>query len=155
MASAMCQVLTRHGLPVGLFDDGVPTPLVAATVRARSAAGGVVVVAGTGLIVGGALFGLGPTTLLSGNEIGLTEARARLGIVVLYLTAGLAGLAAVGSNSEAARLSVRSRAQVQRCGRLGASRVLVAAPAMAGLPTRLAAILAATEKPELLPHLLP
>lgn len=57
---------------------------------------GVVVVAGTGLIVGGALFGLGPTTLLSGNEIGLTEALARLGIVVLYLTAGLAGLAAVG-----------------------------------------------------------
>ena len=45
MASAMCQVLTRHGMPVGLFDDGVPTPLVATTVRARSAAGGVVVTA--------------------------------------------------------------------------------------------------------------
>ena len=57
---------------------------------------GVVVVAGTGLIVGGALFGLGPTTLLSGNQIGLAEALARLGIVVLYLAAGLAGLAAVG-----------------------------------------------------------
>jgi ABC-2 type transport system permease protein len=34
--------------------------------------------------------------LLSGNQIGLAEALARLGIVVLYLAAGLAGLAAVG-----------------------------------------------------------
>ena len=57
---------------------------------------GVVVVAGTGLLVGGALLGLGPTTLLSGNQVSLAEGLARLGMAVLYLTAGLAGLAAIG-----------------------------------------------------------
>jgi ABC-2 type transport system permease protein len=57
---------------------------------------GVVVVAGTGLLVGGALLGLGPTTLLSGNQISLADALGRLAIAVLYLTAGLSGLAAVG-----------------------------------------------------------
>ena len=57
---------------------------------------GVVVVAGVGLIVGGALLGLGPTTLLSGNQISLADALGRLAIAVLYLTAGLSGLAAVG-----------------------------------------------------------
>jgi ABC-2 type transport system permease protein len=57
---------------------------------------GVVVVAGTGLVVGGALLGLGPTTLLSGNQISLADALVRLAVAVLYLTAGLAGLAAVG-----------------------------------------------------------
>lgn len=57
---------------------------------------GVVVVAGTGVLVGGALLGLGPTTLLSGNQIALTDALLRVGIAVLYLAAGLAGLAAVG-----------------------------------------------------------
>jgi len=57
---------------------------------------GVVVVAGTGLIVGGALLGLGPTTLLSGNQISLAEALGRVVIATLYVTAGLAGLAAIG-----------------------------------------------------------
>jgi ABC-2 type transport system permease protein len=57
---------------------------------------GVVVVAGTGVLVGGALLGLGPTTLLSGTQVGLPEALARLGIAVLYLAGGLAGLAAIG-----------------------------------------------------------
>ncbi len=57
---------------------------------------GVVVVAGTGLVVGGALLGLGPTTLLSGNQISLVEALGRVALAVLYLTAGLAGLAAIG-----------------------------------------------------------
>ena len=57
---------------------------------------GVAVVAGTGLVVGGALLGLGPTTLLSGNQISLADALVRLAVAVLYLTAGLAGLAAVG-----------------------------------------------------------
>lgn len=57
---------------------------------------GVLVVAGTGVIVGGALFGLGPTTLLSGSQIGIGEALARLALVALYLTIGLAGLAAIG-----------------------------------------------------------
>lgn len=54
------------------------------------------VVAGTGIVVGGALLGLGPTTLLSGNQISLVEALARVGLAVLYVTAGLAGLAAIG-----------------------------------------------------------
>lgn len=57
---------------------------------------GVVVVAGTGIVVGGALLGLGPTTLLSGNQISLVEALARVALAALYLTAGLAGLAAIG-----------------------------------------------------------
>jgi ABC-2 type transport system permease protein len=57
---------------------------------------GVLVVAGTGLLVGGALLGLGPTTLLSGTQIPLAEALVRLAIVIAYLTAGLAGLAAIG-----------------------------------------------------------
>ena len=57
---------------------------------------GVLVVAGTGLLVGGALLGLGPTTLLSGSQIGLGEALGRLAVAGLYLTAGLAGLAAIG-----------------------------------------------------------
>ncbi len=37
---------------------------------------GIVVVAGTGLAIGGALFGLGPTTLLSGTEVGLADGAA-------------------------------------------------------------------------------
>ncbi|MGB7982570.1 MAG: ABC transporter permease subunit [Candidatus Nanopelagicales bacterium] len=57
---------------------------------------GVLVVAGTGVVVGGALLGLGPTTLLSGNQISLGAALLRLVIAVLYLAAGLAGLAAIG-----------------------------------------------------------
>lgn len=57
---------------------------------------GVVVVAGTGLLVGGALFGLGPTTLLSGTQVGLADALGRLAIAVLYISAGLAALAAIG-----------------------------------------------------------
>jgi ABC-2 type transport system permease protein len=52
--------------------------------------------AGTGVVVGGALLGLGPTTLLSGSQVSLAEALGRLGISVLYLAAGLAGLAAIG-----------------------------------------------------------
>ncbi len=57
---------------------------------------GVVVVAGTGIVVGGALLGLGPTTLLSGNQISLAEALGRVALAALYVTAGLAGLAAIG-----------------------------------------------------------
>lgn len=57
---------------------------------------GVLVVAGTGVLVGGALLGLGPTTLLSGTQISLVDALGRLLVAVLYLTAGLAGLAAIG-----------------------------------------------------------
>ena len=57
---------------------------------------GVLVVAGTGLVVGGALLGLGPTTLLSGVQIELPQALWRLAIAGVYLTAGLAALAALG-----------------------------------------------------------
>jgi ABC-2 type transport system permease protein len=57
---------------------------------------GVVVVSVTGLVIGGILFGLGPTTLLSGNRVGLVDALGRLTLVVLYLSACLAGLAAIG-----------------------------------------------------------
>jgi ABC-2 type transport system permease protein len=57
---------------------------------------GVVVVSVTGLVIGGILFGLGPTTLLSGNQVGLVDALGRLTLVVLYLSACLAGLAAIG-----------------------------------------------------------
>ena len=41
-----------------------------------------------GLVVGGALLGLGPTTLLSGNQISLAEALGRVALAVLYVTAG-------------------------------------------------------------------
>jgi ABC-2 type transport system permease protein len=57
---------------------------------------GVAVVAVTGLVVGSVLFGTGPTTLLSGTQVGFADAAGRLAIAVLYLTGGLAGLAAVG-----------------------------------------------------------
>ena len=57
---------------------------------------GVVVVAATGIVVGGSLLGLGPTTLLSGNQISLAEALGRTALAALYVTAGLAGLAAIG-----------------------------------------------------------
>jgi ABC-2 type transport system permease protein len=60
------------------------------------AAIGVVVVTVTGIAVGGALFGLGDVTLLSGNQIGLLPAIGRVILVVLYLSACLAGLASVG-----------------------------------------------------------
>jgi ABC-2 type transport system permease protein len=60
------------------------------------AALGVLVVAGTGVVVGGALLGLGPTTLLSGAQIGLGDALLRLTLAGAYITAGLAALAAIG-----------------------------------------------------------
>jgi ABC-2 type transport system permease protein len=57
---------------------------------------GLVVVAATGLVIGGALFGLGPVTLLSGSQVSLVDGLGRLLIVIGYLTIGLAGLAAIG-----------------------------------------------------------
>jgi ABC-2 type transport system permease protein len=57
---------------------------------------GVLVVAGTGLLVGGVLFGLGPATLLSGTQVSLADALGRLTICVLYLSVGLGALAAIG-----------------------------------------------------------
>jgi ABC-2 type transport system permease protein len=60
------------------------------------AAIGVLVVAGTGVVVGGALLGLGPTTLLSGTQVGVADALLRLALAGAYVTAGLAALAAIG-----------------------------------------------------------
>lgn len=53
-------------------------------------------VAVVGVIIGLALFGGGPMTLLSGTQIGMGAALARLLLVTLYLTVGLAALAAIG-----------------------------------------------------------
>lgn len=57
---------------------------------------GVAVIALAGAIIGIALFGAGPMTTLSGTQIGTWEAVWRLVLVCLYVTSGLAGLAAVG-----------------------------------------------------------
>ena len=57
---------------------------------------GVLMVAVPGAITGIILFGTGPMTTLSGTQIGTGEALWRITLVCLYLSAGLAGLAAVG-----------------------------------------------------------
>lgn len=57
---------------------------------------GVLVVAITGVLIGGALFGLGPMTLLSGSQISLVDALGRLLLAIAYLTVGLSALAAIG-----------------------------------------------------------
>jgi ABC-2 type transport system permease protein len=57
---------------------------------------GVLVVTVTGIVIGGIFFGLGPVTLLSGDQIPLGAALLRVLLAVLYLTACLAGLAAIG-----------------------------------------------------------
>ena len=84
-------------------------------------------VAGTGLVVGGALLGLGPTTLLSGNQISLAEALGRVALAALYVTAGLAGLAPSGcssrpSPSSRSRRWSRPRSSRARCGSSTGSR---------------------------------
>lgn len=57
---------------------------------------GVAAVAVPGAVIGIALFGTGPLTTLSGTQIGFGAAVWRVVLVMLYLAAGLAGLAAVG-----------------------------------------------------------
>jgi ABC-2 type transport system permease protein len=57
---------------------------------------GVATVAVAGGIVGVALFGTGPLTTLSGNQLDFPAALGRLLLVILYLSAGIAALAAVG-----------------------------------------------------------
>lgn len=57
---------------------------------------GASVVAVVGAVVGIALFGTGPLTTLAGSQLGMGEAVWRLVLAVLYVTAGLAGLAALG-----------------------------------------------------------
>lgn len=58
--------------------------------------GGVVVVALTGLAVGGAAYGIGPLPSLSGATLPVGAALVRLLLAMLYVTAGMAGLAAIG-----------------------------------------------------------
>jgi len=53
-------------------------------------------VAAAALIVGAILFPVGPVTLLSGNTISLGAGLARLLLVVLYVTAAMAALGAIG-----------------------------------------------------------
>ena len=57
---------------------------------------GVCAVAVPGAIIGIALFGTGKLTTLSGDQIGFGAALWRVALVMLYLSAGLAALAAVG-----------------------------------------------------------
>ncbi len=57
---------------------------------------GVATVAVAGAIIGVALFGTGPLTTLSGNQLDFPAALGRLLLVILYLSAGIAALAAVG-----------------------------------------------------------
>lgn len=57
---------------------------------------GVAAVALPGAAIGIALFGTGDLTTLSGSQIGFGTAVWRVVLVMLYLAAGLAGLAAVG-----------------------------------------------------------
>lgn len=57
---------------------------------------GVSIVALVGALVGTAVFGTGELTTLAGSRIPLAEGVARLVLSVLYLSAGLAALAAVG-----------------------------------------------------------
>ena len=53
-------------------------------------------VAVAGGIAGVALFGTGPLTTLSGSQLDFPAALGRLALVVLYLSAGIAALGAVG-----------------------------------------------------------
>ena len=53
-------------------------------------------VAGVGALLGLALFGGGPITLLSGTQVSFGEAVLRLLAVCLYMSAGLAALGAIG-----------------------------------------------------------
>lgn len=55
----------------------------------------VAVVALSALLVGVLLFPAGPVTLLSGTTVPLLDGVLRIGVVVLYVTAGMAALAAV------------------------------------------------------------
>lgn len=57
---------------------------------------GVGLVAAVGVLVGGALLGLGPITLLSGTQLTLAGSLLRLGLAVAYVTAGMAAVAAIG-----------------------------------------------------------
>ncbi len=57
---------------------------------------GVATVSVAGAVIGVALFGTGPMTTLSGSQVPFGEAVWRVVLVTLYISAGIAGLAAVG-----------------------------------------------------------
>jgi ABC-2 type transport system permease protein len=54
------------------------------------------VVAGTGVVFGLALFGGGEVTLLSGTQVGFADGMVRLALATAYLATGIASLGAVG-----------------------------------------------------------
>ncbi len=54
------------------------------------------VVASAGILVGFALFPIGPVTLLSGDTVSLGEAMLRVLLIALYVTVSLLGLSAIG-----------------------------------------------------------
>jgi ABC-2 type transport system permease protein len=56
----------------------------------------VLVIAAVSLLCGIALFPVGPVTLLSGDTVSLADGLLRLLLVVLYVAAGMAALAAIG-----------------------------------------------------------
>ncbi len=55
-----------------------------------------VLVAGIGLLTGAILFPIGPVTLLSGDTVSLADGLARLLLIVLYVSCGLAAVGAIG-----------------------------------------------------------
>ncbi len=57
---------------------------------------GATVVAVTGIVIGGILFGLGPVTLLSGAQVPLADGLWRVALSVAYVAVGLSALAAIG-----------------------------------------------------------
>jgi ABC-2 type transport system permease protein len=54
------------------------------------------IVAGVGLVMGAILFPIGPVTLLSGETVPLIDGLARLAMIVVYVSVGLAALGAIG-----------------------------------------------------------
>jgi ABC-2 type transport system permease protein len=54
------------------------------------------IVGGVGLLMGAILFPIGPVTLLSGATVPLTDGLARLAMIVVYVSTGLAALGAIG-----------------------------------------------------------
>lgn len=55
-----------------------------------------VLVAGVGLLMGAIFFPVGPVTLLSGTTVSLAAGLARLALIVVYVTAALSALGAIG-----------------------------------------------------------
>ncbi|MFJ2033801.1 ABC transporter permease [Streptosporangium sp. NPDC087985] len=99
----------------------------------------VTVVALSGLLAGLVLFPVGPITLLSGGTIPLLEGVLRIGLVVLYVTAGMAALAAVA-------LAISTLTEVA-VGAIASTVVLVIAAQVLGVIPQLSGL-----QPYLLTH---